>query len=98
MVVLTPKADKQVSDLEAHYEALNRIGAVRNLLDAVERAKARIMLAPAAGLLTPRPYPNLKRTGRLWLKEGRYWISYTATNPPAITGVFFETVDIPRHV
>ena len=98
MVALTPEADQQVSRLESHYEALNRVEAVLNLLRAVEAAKERIARAPAGGLPAPRPYPDLKKLGRLWLKEGRYWISYNATLPPAITGVFFETVDIPGWI
>jgi hypothetical protein len=68
------------------------------MMAAVEAAKERIAHAPAVGLSAPRPYPALKRLGRLWLKEGRYWISYSATKPPAITGVFFETVDIPSRI
>jgi len=98
VIALTPKADKQVSDLEKYYDKLDRVAAVRNLLAAVENAKSRIALDPASGLPAPRPYPKLKKLGRLWLKEGRYWISYSPTNPPVITGVFFETVNIPRHV
>lgn len=98
MVELTPQADEQVSRLESHYEALDRVEAVFNLLRAVEAAKARIARAPEAGLPAPRPYPALKKPGRLWLKEGRYWISYSPTKPLAITGVFFETVDIPGWV
>jgi len=65
------------------------------MMAAVEAAKQRIADAPAAGLPAPRPYPQLKKPGRLWLKQGRYWISYSISDPPAITGVFFETVDIP---
>jgi hypothetical protein len=65
---------------------------------AVSAAKNRLAAGPEAGLPAPRPYPRLKKPGRLWLKEGRYWISYSATTPPVITGVFFETVDIPKWV
>jgi hypothetical protein len=66
------------------------------MMAAIEAAKAQITRAPSAGLPAPRPYPQLKKLGRLWLKEGRYWITYSPTIPPAITGVFFETVDIPN--
>jgi len=98
VVILTPEADQQVSDLETYYEGLNRLSAVCNLLLAIEEAKARITKSPATGLPAPRPYPSLKKPGRLWLKVGRYWISYSPFDPLAITGVFFETVDIPKKV
>lgn len=81
-----------------HYESLDRAAAVRNLLHAIEAVRERIVRSPTAGLAAPRTYPDLKKPGRLWLKEGRYWISYSPTKPPAITGVFFETVDIPNWV
>lgn len=98
VVSLSPEADRHVADLEQHYEALDRLAAVRNLLRAVERAKHRIARDPEAGLPAPRPYPKLRRPGRLWIKEGRYWIAYNTTRPPVISGVFFETVDIPGWV
>lgn len=46
----------------------------------------------------PRPYPQLARTGRAWIKEGRYWFSYTLEAPPVIAGVFFETANIPGRL
>ncbi len=98
MVVLTPAAQGQLLALIQHYESQDRPAATRNMMTAIEAAKERIVRAPAAGLAAPRPYPQLKKLGRLWLKEGRYWISYSATIPSAITGVFFETVDIPNWV
>ncbi len=98
MVVLTQEAEAHIKGLILHYESLDRPAATRNMMAAVEAAKERIARAPAVGLSAPRPYPQLKKFGRLWLKEGRYWISYSPTNPPAITGVFFETVDIPNWV
>jgi hypothetical protein len=67
------------------------------MLMAVDAARARIAATPLAGMPAPRPYPNLKKPGRLWLKSGRYWISYSS-RPLVIIGIFFETVDIPRHV
>jgi plasmid stabilization system protein ParE len=98
VVVLTPEAQRQLQDLIVHYESLDRPAATRNMMAAVEAAKERIISSPAAGLSAPRPYPELKKLGRIWMKEGRYWISYSPTHPPAITGVFFETVDIPSWV
>ncbi len=75
MVVLTPEAQAQLIRLVIHYESLDRSAATRNIMAAVESAKERIVHAPTAGLPAPRPYPELKKAGRLWLKEGRYWIS-----------------------
>jgi plasmid stabilization system protein ParE len=82
--------------LIAHYEKLDRPAATRNLLAAVEAAQQKIAANPAAGLPAPRVYPKLRKPGRRWVKSGRYWISYTETTPPIISGVFFETVDIPN--
>jgi plasmid stabilization system protein ParE len=57
-----------------YYEAKERLQAAVNLLQALERAKERIAAAPEAGLAGPRPYPSLKRLGRRWIIERRYWI------------------------
>ena len=75
MIALSPEADAQVDRLIDYYEANDRIAASVNLLNALERAKHRIARAPKAGLDAPRPYPALKRHGRRWIIEGRYWIS-----------------------
>jgi hypothetical protein len=48
-----------------------------------------------AGLPSPRPYPALARPGRRWIIEGHYWIAYSLTSPPVISGVFYVTADIP---
>ena len=76
--------------LIAHYEERQRVAAAVNLLNALEKAKERIARAPEAGLDAPRPYPALKRHGRRWIIEGRYWISYNLTTPPVISGVFYS--------
>jgi plasmid stabilization system protein ParE len=70
VVVLTPEAEAHLKGLILHYESLDRPAATRNMMTAVEAAKERIARAPAAGLPAPRPYPQLKKLGRLWLKEG----------------------------
>ena len=72
MIALSPEAQAQLDALIAHYEALERIEASINLLDALERASARISEAPEAGLLAPRPYPALAKVGRRWIVEGSY--------------------------
>ena len=97
MIGLSPEAQAQIDRLIVYYESKNRIEASTNLLKSLDRARARIALSPAAGLPAPRPYPSLKRPGRLWITEGAYWIAYTATEPPIISGVFFVTSDIPTR-
>jgi hypothetical protein len=63
---------------------------------AIENLVAAIAQAPLAGLPAPPPDPELRRTGWLWVKRGAYWIAYRVMEPPAITGVFHESADIPR--
>jgi plasmid stabilization system protein ParE len=84
--------------LIAHYEALGRVEASINLLNAFERAKARILDKPESGLPAPRPYPALTKAGRRWIVEGSYWISYSLTTPPVISGVFYAMADIPNRI
>ncbi len=98
MISLTLEAEAQVDRLIEHYESLERLEAAINLLKALERASRRITNEPEAGLLAPRPYPSLRRLGRRWVIEGRYWISYSSTTPPIITGVFYATADIPNRI
>ena len=65
---------------------------------ALAEAEAKIERAPGGGLTAPRPYPQLGRPGRAWIKAGRYWIVYTTTSPPVIAGVFYDTADIPGRL
>ncbi len=98
MLALSRRAIKDLRDLKLHYESLGRLDAARLLLVALEEAKVRIIAAPETGLPAPRPHPHLRREGRLWLKQGPYWISYKASDPPVITGVFYATANIPGRV
>jgi plasmid stabilization system protein ParE len=98
MIALSPEAEAQFDALIAHYEALGRIEASINLLNALERAKARISETPEAGLPAPRPYPSLAKAGRRRIFEGTYWISYSLTTPPVICGVFYAMADIPNRL
>ncbi len=98
MIALSPEAEAQLDALIVHYEALGRIEASINLLNALERAKARIFERPEAGLPAPRPYPALAKVGRRWIIEGSYWISYSLTPPPVISGVFYAMADIPNRL
>ena len=36
------------------------------------------------------------KSGRRWIIEGAYWISYSLTTPPVISGVFYAMADIPK--
>jgi plasmid stabilization system protein ParE len=98
VIALSPEAETHVDRLIAYYEAKERRQAAVNLLHAPERAKERIAAAPEAGVPAPRPYPSLARPGRRWIIEGRYWIAYSLTSPPVISGVFFVTADIPNRL
>jgi hypothetical protein len=49
-------------------------------------------------LPAPRPYPSLANAGRRWIIEGAYWISYSLTAPPVISGVFYAMADIPNRL
>ena len=98
MIALSPEAEAQLDALIAYYEALGRVEASTNLLNALERARARISEKPEAGLPAPRPYPALAKAGRRWVIEGSYWISYNLKTPPIISGVFYAMSDIPNRI
>lgn len=98
MIDYTDEALDHARDLRRHYESLDRDTAIRALMRALAEAEARIELAPGVGLPAPRPYPQLARPGRAWVKSGRYWIVYTTTSPPVIAGVFYDAADIPRRL
>jgi plasmid stabilization system protein ParE len=98
MIALSPEAESQLDALIARYEALGRVEASLNLLNALERAMARISENPKSGLSAPRPYPALAKADRRWIIEGSYWISYSLTTPPVISGVFYAMADIPNRL
>jgi plasmid stabilization system protein ParE len=98
MIALSPEAEAQLDALIAHYEALGRVNASLNLLNVLERARKRNSESPQAGLAAPRPYPALAAAGRRWIIEGPYWISYSQTTPPVISGVFYAMSDIPNRL
>ena len=97
MIGFTPEAAQQVRDLRNNYRSKQRPEAVSNLLAALSAARRRIHSDPGSGLPAPRPYPHIAKPGRSWIKEGRYWIAYSLTEPPVIIGVFFETADVPSR-
>lgn len=97
MIELTPRAERQVRELGAAYVERERPEAVRNLVAAVAEAARLIEHSPTAGLPAPRPYPALARPGQAWVKVGPYWVRYSTRTPLAITGVYYETADIPHR-
>ena len=98
MIEYAPKATRQVVALRHHYEDLDRPAAARALVAALDEAERRIEGNPSAGLAAPHPYPRLARPGVVWIKVGRYWVSYTTTSPPVIVGVFYENANIPGRL
>jgi plasmid stabilization system protein ParE len=98
LIAYTPEAQRHVDQLLRHYELLQRPEAIRAFLTALDDAERRIARNPGAGLRAPRPYPRLARSGRAWLKAGRYWITYSTAQPPVIIGVFYESADIPNRI
>jgi plasmid stabilization system protein ParE len=98
LIGLSARAARQVCTLRQHYEDRERPEAVQGLVAAMQEAIRKIGSNPAAGLAAPRPYPQVVRRGRAWVKAGRYWVAYNTTQPPVIVAVFYETADIPRRL
>jgi plasmid stabilization system protein ParE len=94
VVPLSPTARADLRALIAHYEAKDRLEAAESLLVAVTSAQARILRPRGMVYDAPRPYPELKRLGFLWIIERHYWVAYE-DKPPLITAIFHETADIP---
>jgi plasmid stabilization system protein ParE len=98
LIAYTPRALQQINDLRRHYEDHARIEAIRTLDAALAEAERKIERNPGSGLAAPRPYPQLARPGRRWIKSGRYWITYNIDGALSIVGVFYETANIPNRV
>jgi hypothetical protein len=98
LIEYTPEATRQVYAWLQHYEERQRDRAALALLAAREKSERKIERDPSVGRPAPRPYPQLARTGRAWIRSGRYWIAYDTTSPPVIAGVFFETSNIPGRL
>jgi len=94
LIGYTGEALEQVRALRHHYETVARDAAIRALDRALADSEAKIERAPGAGLPAPRPYPQLARPGRAWIKSGRYWVAYRTGPAPVIVAVFFETANI----
>jgi len=99
MILITATAQAQLEALERHYAMMNRDLATVRMAEAIAMAVIRIEERAGPFLSNPRPYPDLADLGWQWLKEGRYWIAFaTITEGYAITGVFFETANIPARI
>ena len=99
MVLITAGAQAQLGALEQHYASLGRERAIEQLVDALSSAAARIEAQAGPFLPSPRPYPQLSDYGWRWLKQARYWFAFaTIEEAYVITGVFFESADIPKRL
>jgi len=98
LIELTAVAERHLSDLQRHYVTKERYEALRNLRAALVAVANKIEQNPDAGLPAPAPYSHLARPGRLWVKTGRYWFTYTTTPRLAIIGIFYDTANIPRRL
>jgi plasmid stabilization system protein ParE len=97
VIRLTAAAERQFDALLDHYAQLGRFEASRALVAAVDQAMLQIERDPASGLPAPRPYPQVSRPGRAWIKAGRYWVGYTTSAPLTVVAVFYDTADIPER-
>ncbi|MCB8876689.1 type II toxin-antitoxin system RelE/ParE family toxin [Acidisoma silvae] len=98
MIGFTARAARQLQDLRQHFEYLERNEALKGLITAIGEAIEIIETQPGNGHPFPRPYPQLARAGRLWVKAGRYWVGYRLSRPPVIVAVFYDQADIPGHL
>jgi hypothetical protein len=99
MVLITAAAQAQLEALESYCAKLGRDLAAVRMAEAVSHAASRIEAQAGPFWTAPRPYPELSWYGWQWLKVGRYWIAFTPiAGGHAITGVFFETANIPRRL
>jgi plasmid stabilization system protein ParE len=99
VIRLSRSAREQVSSLSNYYSDLDRPEAVRNLRAIIAKAIERIEAQRGLFFPAPRPYPNLRRQGWIWLKQGPYWIAYASDREGAvIRAIFHETADIPSRI
>jgi plasmid stabilization system protein ParE len=98
LITLSRRAETQVNTLIEHCERLDRLNAARNLLAAIEAARDTIVKSSEAGLPAPRPYAQLRKSGRLWVHVRSYWICYMQAAPTVIVEIFHESADIPGRL
>ena len=98
MIRFSPRADRHVDQLIAHYKRPNRYEAITQLDPALEEASTQILRNPTGGLPAPRPYPQFARPGRAWVKAGRYWIACRRRPHLVIAAVLYDTANIPNRL
>ena len=98
MISISPRARRDIRELQRHFLDKGRPEAVENLLAAVREASGIIGRDQDAGIASPRPYPQLERRRIAWVKVHRYWIGYRQDPKPTIAAVFYDTADIPRRL
>lgn len=96
MISISPRARRDIRELQRHFLGKGRPEAVENLIAAVRAASEIIERDPDAGIAAPRPYPQLERRRMAWVKVHRYWIGYRRDPGLTIAAVFYDTADIPR--
>jgi len=95
LIDYSAEALEQIRDLRADFERKRCIEAVRALILSLTEAEQQIKRHPAGGLRAPRPYPERASLGRRWIKSDRYWVAYSASQPPVIISVFYDQANIP---
>lgn len=95
MIPISPRAKRDIRELQKHYLGKGRPEAVERLLVAVREASELIERNPGAGVDAPRPYPQLERRRWAWVKVHRYWIGYRRDPELTIAAVFYDSADIP---
>jgi len=98
MIALSQEACSQIDRLIATYEASGQLEAAVTLLTTLDWARQRIASTPRSGLEAPGADPALKTPGRGWIVEEHFWLSYSLTTPPVISGVFFVEGDVPGNM
>lgn len=98
MIPFSRRAEQHVDQLITYFEERDRFEAVSSLHAALREASDLVERDPDAGLPAPRPYPQLARPGRRWMKVGRYWVAYRLKPRLVITGVFYDAADIPGRI
>lgn len=98
MISISPRARRDIRELQLHYLGKGRPEAAENLLAAVHEASDMIERNPHAGIEAPRPYPQLRRQRISWIKVHRYWIGYRRDPALTIAAVFYDAADIPQRL
>ena len=94
MITYAQRALRDVLRLRDYYEDKDRPEAIQKLAACLAEAEALLARDPMVGLAFPRPYPGLRKAGRLWVKAGPYWVAYAPGKTIVILGVFHDRANI----